>query len=223
MDPDQHLAVLRRGRVGPSTCPSRKTSGPPVSWMTTAFIRLSFRRGRTTAQATRQPSPPRILPRSIDGVKGAIGHLTPSKRARGAWPAPARKAIEEIGEPLGVLDHLEVAAGDLDWLDAKELTRHEALPLGLEELVLGRVDQCSRHVGMAVQRELVRWRRGGAKPVRQLLRDARGEAADTSPRSPPRAPTRSPRRGGGAGTETPAGRARGRPAASGNGLSRGHR
>src|SRR5512144_2422871 len=87
-----------------------------------------------------------------------------------------RQEVENVGESLRVLNHWEVAAGDLERLDAKQFACHEPLPLGLEELVLARVDERRGYVGMARQREIACRRSRRTKAVRQILSRVSGKA-----------------------------------------------
>src|SRR5437764_15249389 len=70
----------------------------------------------------------------------------------------SRELVEEIGERGGVFDHWEVAARNLNRVDAQELARHEPLPGWLEDLILGRVDEHGWDIGVPGKRKLVRWR-----------------------------------------------------------------
>ena len=54
--------------------------------------------------------------------------------------ASAARRVEQRRQRVRILGHREVAAGDLDRLDAEHFARDEALPLGREELVVDRVD-----------------------------------------------------------------------------------
>jgi hypothetical protein len=84
--------------------------------------------------------------------------------------ALADQAIEQVGQCFRVLHHREVPAGDLDRLHPQQLAGDESLPVGLEELVVGCVDERRGNVGMAGERELIRRRSRGAKRLRELPR-----------------------------------------------------
>jgi len=67
----------------------------------------------------------------------------------------ASQSAQQIRQTLRILDHRVVTAQELDRLDAEQLSRHEAVPLRLENLVFGRVDQHGWDVGMARQKRQV--------------------------------------------------------------------
>ena len=57
----------------------------------------------------------------LDPDPGHPGNLT------GTGGAGARHPIQQLSEPVGILGHLEVAAGKLDRVDAEKLAGHETL------------------------------------------------------------------------------------------------
>lgn len=81
---------------------------------------------------------------------------TPSSDRFTHWSGGLRgvggEPVEQLGEPFRVLHHREVTAGDLDRLDAEQFARDESFPVGREELVIRRVDERSREIGMLGER-----------------------------------------------------------------------
>jgi len=85
----------------------------------------------------------------------------------------AGAAAEELTEAFGFFLHREVAPRDLDRLDAQQLARHEPLPGRLEELIVSRVHEHSRDVGMFIERVLADRRRQGPQVLSQHPRSLR--------------------------------------------------
>jgi hypothetical protein len=139
----QRVAYRRNGR----SAAARRGTGPYA-----AALPLQGKRGSGgpfgRAYAPDEEDASRLTRRGLcKSRKGAVQPVLVRQPC-----ARARHTIKDPGEGFRILDHREMTARDLDRLNSQELPRHESFPVRLEDLVVKRVDQDRRNIGVAGQR-----------------------------------------------------------------------